>query len=102
MAYALIGPHCQIFKLNIDCVNIQVFQNKKRAPLMNNFQKVPTLNTLHLLEPNQDNPENENARVFDEVYEPEFVKATQNVQSFQSAKDKLPALVQICWYFHQR
>lgn len=69
---------------------------------MNNFQKVPTLNTLHLLEPNQDNPENENARVFDEVYEPEFVKATQNVKSFQSAKDKLPALVQICRYFHQR
>lgn len=76
LPYALIGlPHCQIFKLNIDCVNIQVFQNNKRMPLMNNFEKVPALNTLHLLEPNQDSPENENTGVFVEVYEQEFIKA---------------------------
>lgn len=56
---------------------------------MDNFQKMSALNTLHLSESNEGVPENRNSAVFGEVYKPEFVEATENVQELQSAYDKL-------------
>lgn len=94
LPYVFIGlPHSNLFKLNINCVRMQIFQNNKKVPLMDNFHSMSSLNSLHLSESNSNVPENETVRIFYRSDEPEFIEATANVQSFHSVNDKFPALL---------
>lgn len=94
LPYVLIGlPHCKLFKLNIDCVKMEITQNKIVLPLMEGIPNIPSQNTLHLNEDKQNFSEIENADIFNEWVEQYNVEATEDVQNLQSANNSLPALL---------
>lgn len=61
------------------CVKLQVTPNKKKVPLIECFESIPSLSTLHLscYNNNITEEENENAGIICESYEQDFIDATE-------------------------